>query len=146
MKNYKSISLHLNTVCIEPFNINVFTSMMHNTVRIIMTLNLEDFAYGHGKLRITSFGIFTNKHGYAEKLLMQKRQAFKSLCLYITPLNPPSKAGNPTITIQSFFCLSTNFMYHKFYAKWKFYVNSISKAYFQLHQKFICRWLNIYSK
>ena len=73
MKNYKSISLHLNTVCIEPFNINVFTSMMHNTVRIIMTLNLEDFAYGHGKLRITSFGIFTNKHGYAEKLLMQKR-------------------------------------------------------------------------
>ena len=73
MKNYKSISLHLNTVCIEPFDEDIFTSMMHNTIRNIMTLNLEDFAYGHGKLRITSFGIFTNKHGYAEKLLMQKR-------------------------------------------------------------------------
>ena len=73
MKNYKSISLHLNTVCIEPFDEDVFTSMMHNTVRIIMTLNLEDFAYGHGKLRITSFGIFTYQHGYAKKLLMQKK-------------------------------------------------------------------------
>ena len=38
-----------------------------------MTSNFEDFAYGHGKLRITSFGIFTYQHGYAKKLLMQKK-------------------------------------------------------------------------